>query len=220
MKGIGSAAAITAVGLLAIAGNADPVPRSAKCKQPLVQDKPLVNSIHLKDLLKCAQDLEDFAYATPARNRVHGSEGHKNTVKYFKDTLESLGDYYKVELQEYTTEVTLASSTEFSADGTELVTSSFEFGNNGTWADIPLANVANLGCDPEDVPDTVAGNVALIARGTCTFVQKLTNAGAKGAVAAMIYNNGEVGPAAGTLAGVNELIPARRSPARARTGRT
>jgi carboxypeptidase Q len=69
-------------------------------------------------------------------------------VKYFKDTLEGLGDYYTVELQEYTTEVTLASSTEFSAGGADLVTSSFEFGNNGTWADVPLANVANLGCDP------------------------------------------------------------------------
>ncbi|KAI0871378.1 aminopeptidase Y [Hypoxylon argillaceum] len=207
MKGITSAAAITAVSLLAITGNAEPLPRNAKCKVPLVQDKPIVNSIHLKDLLKCAQDLEDIAYATPARNRVHGSEGHKNTVKYFKDTLEGLGDYYTIELQEYTTEVTLASATAFSADGVDLVTSSFSFGNNGTWTDVPLANVANLGCDPEDVPDTVAGNVALIARGTCTFVQKLTNAGAKGAVAAIIYNNGEVGPAAGTLSGVNDLIP-------------
>lgn len=57
------------------------------------------------------------------------------------------------------------------------------------------------------MPDTVAGNVALIARGECTFVQKITNAGAKGAVAAMIYNSGDVGVAAGTLGGVNDLIP-------------
>lgn len=49
--------------------------------------------------------------------------------------------------------------------------------------------------------------MALIARGECTFVQKITNAGAKGAIAAMIYNNGEVGAAAGTLGGVNDLIP-------------
>lgn len=69
-------------------------------------------------------------------------------MKYFKDTLEGLGDYYTIELQEYTTEVTLASATAFSADGVDLVTSSFSFGNNGTWTDVPLANVANLGCDP------------------------------------------------------------------------
>ncbi|KAI0432483.1 hypothetical protein F5Y09DRAFT_145495 [Xylaria sp. FL1042] len=207
MKGISSTVVTTVAGLFAIHGNADPILQGSKGKLPLVQDKPLVDSIHLKDLLKCAQDLEDIAYATPARNRVHGSEGHKNTVKYFEDTLKGLGDYYKIELQEYTTEVTLASAREFSADGIDFATDSFEFGNNGTWTDIPLANVANLGCDPEDVPDSVAGNVALIARGNCTFFQKITNAGAKGAVAAMIYNNAEAGVASGTLGEVNDLIP-------------
>lgn len=80
--------------------------------------------------------------------QVHGSDGHKNTVKYFKKTLESLGDYYTIELQEYATEVTLASSETFSVDGVGFATSSFEFGNNGTWTDVPLANVANLGCNP------------------------------------------------------------------------
>ncbi|KAI1158605.1 hypothetical protein F5B18DRAFT_80652 [Nemania serpens] len=207
MKGFGSVVAVAAAGLLAISGNAEPIPRSSKCKLPLVKDKQIVNSIHLKDLLKCGKDLENIAYATPLRNRVHGSEGHANTVKYFKDTLEALGDYYTVELQPFSTNVTLGSSTALSVGGVELETTSFEYGNNGTWTDVPLANVANLGCNPEDVPETVAGNVALIARGDCTFVQKLTNAGAKGAVAAIIYNNGEVGPAAGTLAGVNDLIP-------------
>ncbi|KAH8156159.1 hypothetical protein CIB48_g12088 [Xylaria polymorpha] len=207
MKGISSFVAIAATGLLAMPGIAEPLSFDTKYKRPLIQDKPFVNSIHLKDLLKCAQSLEDIAYATPARNRVHGSDGHKNTVKYFKKTLESLGDYYTIELQEYATEVTLASSETFSVDGVGFATSSFEFGNNGTWTDVPLANVANLGCNPEDVPDSVAGKVALIARGECTFVQKITNAGAKGAIAAMIYNNGEVGAAAGTLGGVNDLIP-------------
>ncbi|KAJ2969695.1 hypothetical protein NUW58_g9921 [Xylaria curta] len=158
MKGISSAVAITTAGLLAITGNAEPLPTGSKCKHPLVQDKPLVNSIHLKDLLKCAQSLEDFAYATPGRNRVHGSEGHKSSVKYFKDTLEGLGDYYSVDLQEYTTEVTLASSEAFSAGGVELATNSFEFGNNGTWTDVPLVNVAKLGCNPEDVPSNVEEN--------------------------------------------------------------
>lgn len=38
MKGFGSVAALTAVGLLAIAGSAEPIPRSSKCKLPLVKD--------------------------------------------------------------------------------------------------------------------------------------------------------------------------------------
>ncbi|KAI1744865.1 aminopeptidase Y [Xylaria scruposa] len=207
MKRVSSVLAITVASLFATISNADPLLYGTNFKRPLVQDKPLVNSIHIKDLLKCAQDLEGIAYATTARNRVHGSEGHLNTVKYFTDTLEALGDYYTIELQEYTTEVTFASFQEFSADGVDIATDSFEFGNNGTWTDVPLANVANLGCDPEDIPDSVAGKVALIPRGNCTFVQKITNAGAKGAIAAMIYNSGDVGVAAGTLGGVNDLIP-------------
>ncbi|KAI1169881.1 hypothetical protein F4777DRAFT_161185 [Nemania sp. FL0916] len=205
MKGFSSVVALTAAGLLATTSNAGPLD-SDYSRRPLVEDKPLVNSIHLKDLMKCAQKLEDIAYATPGRNRVHGSEGHANTVKYFKRTLESLGDYYKVELQEFATDVTLASEADLSIDGAEVETDAFEFGNNGTWTDVPLVNVANLGCNPEDVPATVTGNIALIARGDCTFAQKVTNAGAKGAVAALIYNNGEVGAATGTLGGTNNYI--------------
>ncbi|KAI3325624.1 aminopeptidase Y [Xylariaceae sp. AK1471] len=207
MKGINSAITIAATGLLAMTGNAEPIPRSTKWKPALVQEKALVNSIHLKDLMNCAQTLENIAYATPGRNRVHGSEGHHNTVKYFKKTLEALGDYYTVKLQEFITEATLASAQEFSAGGVEYATESFEFASNGTWSDVPLVNVVNLGCDPEDVPETVSGKVALIARGNCTFVQKITNAGARGAVAAMIYNNAEVGVASGTLGETNDLIP-------------
>ncbi|KAI0397998.1 aminopeptidase Y [Xylariaceae sp. FL0594] len=205
MKGVSSAVALAATGLLAVTGSAEPI-RHGKCKAPLVQDKPLVNSVHLKDLMKCAQDLEDIAYATSGRNRVHGSEGHKNTVQYLKKSLESLGDYYKVELQEYTTEVGVASAAKFSVGGVEFETDSFEFSNNGTWTGVPLANVANLGCNPEDFSTDVDGKVALIGRGSCTFATKVQNAASAGAVAAMIYNNEPVGVASGTLAGVNDYV--------------
>jgi carboxypeptidase Q len=88
MRGVSCAVAIATCGLLALTGNAEPV-RRGKGKAPLVEDvrtvlilktafisllihsqKPLVNSIHLKDLMKCAQNLEDIAYATSGRNRV------------------------------------------------------------------------------------------------------------------------------------------------------
>lgn len=38
MKGFGSVVAVAAAGLLAISGNAEPIPRSSKCKLPLVKD--------------------------------------------------------------------------------------------------------------------------------------------------------------------------------------
>jgi subtilisin family serine protease len=44
---------------------------------------------------------------------------------------------------------------------------------------------------PADFPAAVAGNIALIQRGTLFFSEKLTNAMAAGAVAAIIYNNVE-----------------------------
>lgn len=45
------------------------------------------------------------------------------------------------------------------------------------------------GCSPFDNADAVAGNIALIERGTCTFAQKARNATDAGAVGAIIYNN-------------------------------
>lgn len=48
----------------------------------------------------------------------------------------------------------------------------------------------NDGCDPlpESTPD-LSSYVVLIRRGSCTFTQKVTNAAAKGAKYALIYNN-------------------------------
>ncbi|KAI4861417.1 Zn-dependent exopeptidase [Hypoxylon rubiginosum] len=207
MKVTSSTVALTAASLLAATGNAEPIKRTSKCGLPLVQDKALVDSILLENLVGCAQDLEDIAYSTSRRNRVHGTEGHLNSVKYFQEQLASLGDYYDVELQEFTTEVTLQSQAALTIDGETVEAGGFSFGNNGTWADIPLVPVANIGCNAEDHPDTLSGAVALIARGDCTFVQKITLAGEKGAIGAIIYNNAEAGLAAGTLGGVNDLIP-------------
>jgi serine protease len=52
-------------------------------------------------------------------------------------------------------------------------------------------------------PDSVAGNIALIERGTATFQQKVENAKAKGAAGVIIYNN-----TSGTISGtLNELSP-------------
>lgn len=80
-------------------------------------------------------------------DQVHGTEGHLNSVNYFVEQLKSLGDYYNVELQEFTTEVTLQSKASLSINGETLEAGGFSFGNNGTWTDKPLVSVANLGCN-------------------------------------------------------------------------
>lgn len=61
---------------------------------------------------------------------------------------------------------------------------------------------------PADFPAAVSGQIALISRGTLTFAEKVANAKAAGAIAAIIYNN-EPGPFAGTLQTAGDWIPAR-----------
>lgn len=63
------------------------------------------------------------------------------------DQLKALGDYYDIELQEFTTEVTIESRASLSIDGEAIEAGGFSFGNNGTWTDTPLVTVANLGCN-------------------------------------------------------------------------
>ena len=61
---------------------------------------------------------------------------------------------------------------------------------------IPPAAAANgntSGCEASDFPAETAGNIALIQRGTCTFVVKVRNAKAAGAAGILIFNEGQAG---------------------------
>jgi hypothetical protein len=49
--------------------------------------------------------------------------------------------------------------------------------------------IPNVGCAFADFAGFSAGSIALITRGTCTFADKIANAAAVGAVAALISNN-------------------------------
>lgn len=59
---------------------------------------------------------------------------------------------------------------------------------------------------PADIPSTVAGNIALIERGSIPFSTKVQNAMNKGAVAAVIYNS-LPGPFSGSLGVPGAWIP-------------
>ncbi|HKW29976.1 MAG TPA: PA domain-containing protein, partial [Verrucomicrobiae bacterium] len=70
------------------------------------------------------------------------------------------------------------------------------------------ATVYNCGLgNPADFPAAVSNNIALIQRGTLTFSNKVLNAMAAGARAAIIYNNA-AGNFNGTLGETNNWIPA------------
>ena len=57
----------------------------------------------------------------------------------------------------------------------------------------PTANTSDSGCQPEDFVDFVAGNIALVQRGTCDFSLKAANAFDAGAVGVIIFNEGQEG---------------------------
>ena len=69
-------------------------------------------------------------------------------------------------------------------------------GQTGTLVDCGLAIA-----DVDPCPADVAGNIALVERGTATFVSKITHAADSGALGVVMYNN-QSGPLAPTVTGV------------------
>ncbi|MEV4562157.1 M20/M25/M40 family metallo-hydrolase [Nonomuraea sp. NPDC049419] len=55
------------------------------------------------------------------------------------------------------------------------------------------APTSTSGCEEADFAGFVAGNIALIQRGTCPFAQKVRNAGFAGASAVIVFNEGQPG---------------------------
>jgi Zn-dependent M28 family amino/carboxypeptidase len=167
-----------------------------KVKLP-ANSKLMQAAVTKKNLLKGAQKLQDIAYATEGRNRVMGSVGHNNTVKYLVDTLNSLGGFYKVETQKFQSLVMANGTGSLTVNNAVVDTELFEYSPSGqVTADLVVVN--NFGCDAADYPASVSGKIALISRGTCEFGAKSARAGAAGAVGALIYNNAP-GALSGTL---------------------
>ncbi|KAI9698610.1 MAG: hypothetical protein M1820_007409 [Bogoriella megaspora] len=184
-----STACLAAVALL--------VPNVYTQALPPVDPTALQDTITIDALIGGEQALEDFAYATPERNRLVGSTAHNDTINYLFEQLSSLGDYYNVTLQPWSTLTQTSGSANFSANGADQNATVFEYSQSGA-PTAPLVAVANFGCDLTDYPAEVTGNIALISRGTCEFGAKSVNAGLAGADGAVIYNN-VAGSLSGTL---------------------
>ncbi len=126
---------------------------------------------------------------------MFGSPGHNLTVNWIYDQLPK--DYYDVYIQPFV-ETYSENSAKVFIDGVDQNALPFTYAPGGqiNAPIVPLTGAAATGCNEADFPATVAGNIALIRRGTCSFGIKVANAGAAGAVAALVYNN-----ANGTLTG-------------------
>ena len=120
------------------------------------------------ELLKKGNILQDFAYSHPGRNRYIGSPGHNATVNYLVDTLTKTG-YYDVAVQPFTVP---SASSNLTVGGTSYDSIPMTFTAEGSPKGTLVA-ISNFGCDAADYPATVKGAIALISRGSCTFVIKV-----------------------------------------------
>lgn len=157
-----------------------------------------MDHIKLSDLLKGTQRLENFAYSHPERNRVFGSKAHNQTVDYLYNELKKTGyyDVYKQRQVHTWTKSTASLSTAGTAYNVSAMTYSPSTDVTGD-----LVVVANLGCSADDYPASLAGKIALVSRGECSFAEKSVLASAAKATAVLVYNN-VPGSLAGTLGGV------------------
>ncbi|KAI0841493.1 subtilisin-like protein [Hypoxylon sp. FL0890] len=111
----------------------------------------------------------------------------------------------------------LLTDSNFTIDGGEQQEFGYALGDPSDWANVSLPlwtpsfdiTDAAQACEAfaEDTPD-LSGYIVLIRRGTCTFVEKATNAAQFGAKYVMFYNNVAVGAIGPTTTGVSGLLGA------------
>ncbi|KAH9897598.1 hypothetical protein F4778DRAFT_793666 [Xylariomycetidae sp. FL2044] len=161
--------------------------------------------VTVEDLLTGVQTLEDFATENGG-DRGFGNGGHNATVDYIYDTLVAL-DYYDVVKQPFEEQFYYGNADAGTIGGVMFFPQPVDFSPPiDTFFDT-VYYAANQGCDVEDFPASTVGHISVIARGNCTFAQKVTNAKAAGAIAVVLANDVSYSVRA-TLGGPGDWIPA------------
>ena len=152
------------------------------------------------------QNLSEIS--TAHENRAAGSLGYDETVMYLISQGQEYG--YNVDVQDFMFYLYhLLATPEFEENAGETTGNSYETSafwyspaGNGdaliSSVDLQLppsnqANSSTSGCEIEDFDDFPSGHIALIQRGSCTFTQKAQLAEQAGAVAVVIFNEGQLG---------------------------
>jgi Zn-dependent M28 family amino/carboxypeptidase len=204
---LAAALSAAAVGLTLTA-----VPATAKPQQGDALAKKISRDVTVDGVNRHLIALQRIADRN-GRTRVAGSAGHQQSADYIAGKLRSAG--YDVSIHEFPFIYFVVSVETLSADGRSIPTHMFTYSKSTPAGGItaPLAVVpvdATTGCEATDYAGlNVAGKVALIQRGGCTFAIKQQAAADAGAVAAVIYNNiAEPQPLGGTLSDpANARIP-------------
>ncbi len=188
----------------------------------------LREAVTVEGILEHERSFQEIADANGG-TRASGTPGYDASAAYVAERLREAG--YEVTLQPFTfpffqeleptTFAQTAPSEKTYQNGEDFAI--MEYSGSGTVTDTPVvptsdvqippgaeANSSTSGCEASDFPAETDGSVALIQRGTCSFAQKAQNAEAAGAVAAIIFNEGQEGRTEvlnGTLGGPGVSIP-------------
>jgi hypothetical protein len=198
---------------------------SAAC-QARVNNTPgkLVECVQTDDLWQRMQALQQIADNYPGpdghASRNSGEPGYRASVDYVASVMRQAG--YDVTIQPYTFDYfayqgvpTMSEVSPTSHDYT-LVTDWNPGRSIGSATAaiqtvggtvIPPVGGSTSGCDPSAFNGFVAGRIALIQRGTCTFSQKIANAQAAGASGVIIFNEGNTPARTGVFNGSLSSVP-------------
>jgi Zn-dependent M28 family amino/carboxypeptidase len=127
--------------------------------------------------------------------RAATTPGYEASVEYVVGRLRAAG--FRVRTPEFTYQVEVSDANDLVVDGTtydiEKMAESIQTpvgGITGPLRVVPVNDTVGTGCTAEQFAGLqMAGAVALIKRGGCTFALKASNAAAAGAAVAVVYNN-------------------------------
>jgi Zn-dependent M28 family amino/carboxypeptidase len=147
--------------------------------------------------------------------RLAGTKGYDDSAKYVSDKMAAAG--YNVRYQPFTfpyfQELSPAVLQQVAPNvvtyiyDTDFATMTYSRSGDVTAQvqavdlRLPSTGGSTSGCEAADFSGFVAGRIALIQRGTCTFQQKVVNAQAAGAVGVIIFNEGDTPDRTGLLFG-------------------
>lgn len=195
------------------------------CRSPEsggICDRPLAEQIESTRLLEHLQALQAIADANEG-TRAAGTPGYDASVAYVETALEDAGYVVTREAFEFDRFVEHAHSVLAQTEpdpaayehGTDYVTAQFSGAGDATAivsaVDIELGpgNASTSGCEAEDFEGFEAGRIALVQRGACTFALKAQNAEAAGALAVLLFNQGDADDRldafGGTLGASNDI---------------
>jgi Zn-dependent M28 family amino/carboxypeptidase len=183
--------------------------------QPLASAGPLRSSQELRDAVTVEgayEHLLAFQAIADAHNdtRASGTSGYDASVAYVVERLEAAGYDPIVQAFDFPFFQNLADPILDPTDpdlpayepGTDVSIMSYSGSGDVTAQVIPVNNIvlpptaepsSAAGCTEADYPAEVAGNIALVQRGTCTFEEKVNAAIAAGAIGVILFNEGQEG---------------------------